>query len=95
MTKVTFTAAPGKHFSEDVNCMSVQTDSFTLYAEVIWPAGTEEDYGYHALKAAILKDAAALGIDPAELSFWYDGQEQYLSADASAACDVYTDSYKG
>lgn len=53
-----------------------------LYAECRWPEGTKEDYGYMSLKAEIIRQAKELDIAPDRLTFWYDGQEQYLSDDA-------------
>lgn len=50
----------------------------TIRATVKVPEGASDDYGYLAMKAAILK--AYKGDE--ELAFWYDGQEQYLAADA-------------
>ena len=76
---INFTAE-SKTANVTVNAMT-STDG-NLYAECVWPDGTEEDYGYMALKAAIIDLATAHGIDASTLVFWYDGQEQYLSADA-------------
>ena len=50
----------------------------TIRATVKVPEGASDDYGYLAMKAAIL--AAYHGSE--ELSFWYDGQEDKLAADA-------------
>ena len=85
-----FEAAPARHFDKDVNILHTFDDD-TLYAECIWPEGTEEDFGYFALKDAIIELAAAHGIAAEQLHFQYDGQEQYLSADAKAAASVYTE----
>ena len=49
-----------------------------IRATVPVPEGASEDYGYLAMKDAIL--AAYHGTE--SLAFWYDGQEQYLEADA-------------
>lgn len=55
-----------------------------IYAEVEVPEGASEDYGYLALKQDILRQAFFAGIDRSQLAFWYDGQEDKLSPDASA-----------
>ena len=58
----------------------------TIRATVAVPEGASEDYGYLAMKNAIL--AAYKGTEP--LAFWYDGQEQYLAPDAAdGEPDVY------
>jgi hypothetical protein len=43
------------------------------------PDGASDDYGYLAMKNAIL--AAYHGTEP--LEFWYDGQEDLLAPDAA------------
>lgn len=81
------------------------SDDGTLYAETTLPedvvdeygertSPVEEDYGYCQLRAAIIDLAAAHGIEPATLTFVYDGQEDHLSDDARAECVVRTD-YRG
>lgn len=50
----------------------------TIRATVRVPEGASEDYGYLAMRQAIL--AAWNGTE--ELSFWYDGQEELLASDA-------------
>ena len=80
---VSFLAGEGNHFSGGVNYMT--TPDRSVYAECPVPACPEEDYGYFALKKAIL----SVHPDPASLRFLYDGQEEYLSADAFVDCDVY------
>ena len=50
----------------------------TIRATVRVPEGASEDYGYLSMKRAIL--AAWQGDE--ELTFWYDGQEQFLAPDA-------------
>ena len=82
--KITFEAGQGRHFEGGVNYM-VSEDG-RIYAECLVPEGASEDYGYLTMKAEILKQADADG-----LTFWYDGQEDLLEADASADCEVYTE----
>lgn len=79
MKRLQFEAGTGRHF-DGVNFL--QSDG--IYAEVEVPEGASEDYGYITMKQAIQK-----ALPDAELAFWYDGQEQYLAADASADCEVY------
>lgn len=50
----------------------------TIRACVEVPEGASDDYGYMAMKNAILK--AYHGTEP--LEFWYDGQEAFLNPDA-------------
>ena len=57
-----------------------------------WPDDNDiEEYGYFALKNAIIDACARVEIDSSSLSFWYDGQEQSLSEDASANVEVSVD----
>lgn len=91
---VEFVAAPGRHFTDDVNSMTVTVKGRTIYAECPWPAGTDEDYGYIALRDAVKKVAERVGLDPKTLSFWHDGQEMLLSKDASAATETWTDTWE-
>ena len=60
----------------------------TIRAIVRVPEGASDDYGYITMKRAILD---AYHGNPADLVFWYDGQEQYLDPDAAAPCDVQLD----
>lgn len=92
--QVEFVAAPGLHFHDDVNSMTVTVNGRTIYAECPWPAGTNEDYGYIALRDAVKKVAARVGIEPKTLNFWYDGQDMFLSKDASAATETWTDTWE-
>ena len=86
--KITFEAGTSKYSTDGVNYMiTAPGEDTTLYAEVKTPDGASDDYGYHALKADIIKQAQEAGITE-PLTFWYDGQEQYLEADASAECEV-------
>lgn len=71
MKKLTFVATPEGN-------MLCTLDN-TIRATIAVPEYASEDYGYLAMKNAIL--AAYHGSE--ELEFWYDGQEQYLEADAA------------
>ena len=86
MMKVTFEAGTGLHYEDCVNFML--TADRKVYAEVAVPEDASEDYGYMAMKNAIAE--AYAGTEP--LEFWYDGQEDKLSSDASADCEVYVES---
>ena len=82
--RVQFEAGTSRHGDHGVNYMiSLPVSGNSFYAEVPVPDGASDDYGYLALKAEILRQAAAQGIDAETLSFWYDGQEQFLEADAA------------
>lgn len=70
MKKLQFDAAP------DGNIL--HTLDNTIRATVPVPDGSSDDYGYLAMKHAIL--AAYHGTEP--LEFWYDGQEDALNPDA-------------
>lgn len=70
MKKLQFDATP------DGN--TLHTLDNTIRATVQVPDGASEDYGYLAMKNAIL--AAYHGTEP--LEFWYDGQEEHLAIDA-------------
>lgn len=85
MMKFQFESGEGRHFAGAVNYL-ISTDR-SVYAECSVPNGASEDYGYIALKNAILGNYQGAE----ELSFWYDGQEQFLSADACAECEVYVE----
>lgn len=87
--KIQFEAGNGIHFTGSVNCLISEDRS--LYAECQVPEGASDDYGYLTLKAALIDAVKAAGGDPAELVFWYDGQEQFLNPDAAAPCEVYTE----
>lgn len=87
--KIQFEAGNGIHFSGSVNFLVNEDRS--LYAECQVPEGASDDYGYLTLKAALIDAVKTAGGDPDGLEFWYDGQEQYLAADAAAACEVYTE----
>lgn len=69
--KIYFEASP------DGNTLHSMDNS--IRATVPVPEGASEDYGYLAMKNAIL--AAYHGAE--SLEFWYDGQEQYLDPDAA------------
>lgn len=87
--KVQFEAGISRHGDYGVNYLISSPDAdVVLYAECALPEDASDDYGYLTLKAEILRQAAAEDIDPSSLSFWYDGQERSLAADASADCEV-------
>lgn len=87
--RIQFEAGTGNHFTGGVNYLI--SEDRTLYAECAVPEGASDDYGYLILKAALSEAYKAAGGDPADLTFWYDGQEQYLEPDAYANCEVYTE----
>ena len=67
---------------------SGQYDSgIAVYAIAVPDEPVDEEYGYFALKEAIIKQAAEKGIEKERLAFWYDGQEQYLSKAAKVGCE--------
>ena len=84
--KVTFEAGTGREFEGAVNFM--QTADKTVYAEIRVPEGASEDYGYLKLREAI----ADHYVERKPLEFWYDGQEDKLSSDASVDGEVYVES---
>lgn len=87
--RIQFEAGTSRHGDHGVNFLtSTHSAPVLLYAEVPVPDGASEDYGYFALKAEIIRQAVASGINPDELSFWYDDQEDRLESDASADCEV-------
>ena len=86
---VSFEAGTGVHFNGGVNFM--HSEDGWLYAETPVPDGASEDYGYIALRDAILKLAAVHGVKQEEIEFPYDNQEEYLEQDANAECDVYAE----
>ena len=87
--KIQFEAGMGNHYEGSVNYLI--SDDRTLYAECAVPDRASDDYGYMTMKAALIEAYKAAGGDPADLEFWYDGQEQYLEADAYVDCEVYTE----
>jgi hypothetical protein len=89
MAKVfSFEAGQGNHFGGGVNFMLYQDDSCKLYAEVAVPEEASEDYGYLAMKKALLPLALKHGI-----GFAYDGQDDALAEDANDG-DVYMDTWE-
>lgn len=95
--KISFTADGTHNF--------MLSEDGTLYAETTLPediideigervSPVSEDYGYMALKAAIIDLAAANGIPADTLEFYYDGQEDFLTEDARADVAVRFD-YRG
>lgn len=87
MMKIQFEAGTSRHSNESVNYL-ICLDDDRLYAETAVPDGASDDYGYMALKAEILREAAEIGINPDTLEFWYDGQDDNLEPDAKADCTV-------
>lgn len=82
---ITFMAGEGRHFHGGVNYLI--SDDRKIYAECQVQEGCSEDYGYLTMKKAIQdKTGGAVGY-----TFWYDGQEEHLEADASAECEVYVE----
>ena len=97
--RIQFQSGPGVFFPGSVNFLL--SEDGTLYAETRLPedvadefgertSPVSEDYGYLALKRAIIMPAERHGVGNG-LCFQYDGQEQYLDADADAECDVRTE----
>lgn len=86
MIKIIFVAGTSRNGDYGVNYMMPYpgANSPDLYAEIPVPDGADEEYGYFDLKGEIIRQAIAQNIDPASLSFWYDGQEQHLSPAARA-----------
>lgn len=86
--EVTFQAGPGRTTAPgiDVNYMQAiietnEGDEIELYAEEAFPESVRpetedvskfDDECYPRLKAAIIRQAKAFGIDPAILHFWWD-----------------------
>lgn len=92
--KLSFECGEGRHFSAGVNYLVGEGVSVSIYAEVQVPDGASDDYGYLAMKEAILREIAENGVS-VKIDFPYDGKEQYLAPDASEGeDDVYTDVYE-
>ena len=74
--------------------LSIETvaDHFaTLHAVIDTPDGASDDYGYIAMKAAIIADLEKHGFDASRFAFQYDGQEDKLAEDASADSRITVD----
>ena len=81
---VVFSGGCSIHSSSAVNFMQVDLEDITLYSEILLPdeifiedcygelACTDEFFGYEALKADIIEQAIAAGVDPGNLCFWLD-----------------------
>ena len=80
---INFEAGEGRSTPGGVNFMTC-LELPDLYAEIAVPDDASDDYGYRFLKQEIINQAASAGIDRSQLVFWYDGQEDKLSPDASA-----------
>lgn len=98
--RIQFEGGESRHDDYAVNyliCMDAP-EGVTLYAECPspchqdeygeWVQDCSEFYGYHALKADILAQAAEAGIPVDQLEFWCDGHEDELPVDAAADVDV-------
>lgn len=73
MIKVEFNGGQGRQTSAAVNYMLADVDGVELYAEVEIPDDEDPDeYGYDELKAEIIAQAKANGIDTSLLKFWWD-----------------------
>jgi len=74
----------GLHFqfeaSPEGNILWAENDDISIKASVEVPEGASEDYGYMTMKKAIQKVLREKGL---AASFFYDGQESYLEADAN------------
>lgn len=88
MMKMQFMAGTGRKY-DGVNYVIGESDCLTIYAEVEYTEGSE-DYGYLTLKKAVEKALQKHGISE-ELTWQYDGQEQFLDKDAAVECDVYVE----
>ena len=86
MKRIMFEAGTGRHFDGAVNYLI--SDDRNIYAECAVPEGGSDDYGYLTMVKALREK---LGSKANRYTFWYDGQENLLEADASADCDVYTE----
>lgn len=86
MKRIMFEAGTGRHFDGAVNYLI--SDDRNVYAECAVPEGVSDDYGYLTMVKAIREQ---LGNKANRYTFWYDGQENLLEADASADCEVYTE----
>lgn len=75
MVKFQFEAA------EDGNILWGDGRNFSIRASVNVPDGASEDYGYLAMKWAILNSLTEK--EQKTVTFWYDGQERYLAKDAT------------
>ena len=78
MMKMQFEASP------DGNVLWGEDEVMRITATVEVPEGASEDFGYITMRKAIQERFPGK-----KFSFWYDGQENYLAADAAA--DVAVD----
>lgn len=65
--------------SPEGNILWAENDEIRIKASVAVPDGASEDYGYITMKRAIREVLKEKGLTA---SFWYDGQEKFLDADA-------------
>ena len=89
MMKLQFLAGEGKEFGS-VNYVIGKSPKIDIYGEIEVPGGASDDYGFLAIKAAILQALEKMGKEP-ELAWPYEGQEDCLAADASAKAPVYVE----
>lgn len=69
--------------TEDGNILwGADGETMSIMCLVEVPEGASDDYGYLTMKSAILDNLTEA--EKESTTFWYDGQEQYLEADASA-----------
>lgn len=72
-----------------VNYLKGESKDLSVYAECEVPEDASDDYGYITMRDAILEKLTE--DEKKTITFWYDGQEQYLAEDAKADCDVDVD----
>ena len=89
MMKLQFFAGEGREFGS-VNYVIGKSPEIDIYGEIEVHEGASEDYGFLAIKGAILMALEKMGKEP-ELSWPYEGQEDCLAADASVDAPVYVD----
>lgn len=82
MNRMQFESGDGRHFAGSVNFIF----GCGIYAEVAVPEEATEDFGYLTMKKAVMERFPEL-----KAVWQYDGQEQYLAADADADAEVYID----
>lgn len=94
MVNVDFHVDTDFDYKRAYNVMTVPMADREMVLEVrcLWPEGTQEDYGYKALEAAMRAAYAKEGYNPDELLFPY-GEDAKLSKDATAEAEVEVDMY--
>lgn len=88
--KMQFESGEGKHFEGGVNFLWGEnaTYGYYAYAEVSVPEGASDDYGYLAMKAALMARIPDRIL--AVMEWPYDGQEQFLDASTPVG-KIYTE----